>query len=74
MLIVHRLEHHIILCLTQFSDASGSICWTDLPSTEPTAAKAGAPTRVFFLLHFTHIFHKEWWDHNCPHNVSYMLN
>lgn len=45
---MHKLEHHIILCLTWISDAGSSVCWTNLPSTDPTVATAGAPTQIFF--------------------------
>jgi len=73
MLIMHKPEHHINPCLTQIPNAGSSVCWTDLPSTDSAAAKARAPMQVFFPLHFSHMFHKKWWDHNHPRNDTQLI-
>lgn len=50
-------SHNPVPCI-QLPDPAGSVCWTDLPSIDPTTDKAG-DTGLFFSPTFSHISHKE---------------
>lgn len=45
--VTDKLEHPILLCLTQVPDSDGSVCWTHLLSSDPATVKAEAITQVF---------------------------